>query len=312
MGNFLNDDEYNEEEKAPVHEEVTGFDIKTGHAIPANGHETKKHEPVIPVTSHNNWRDRPGVIKERHRGKNLLPREVQAMQEAERTGIPIGGNNDETEGPSMSYGLSYAEPQSQSTTSETRGDRSTPDTGQEGQPLTQDDIAVRALIQESRGDVERRSDLVIESRRTANDGEQDDNANADTDVYDETSSLRTDVASRPESASLDAYNNIPVEEFGAALLRGMGWKEGQPVGRGRYGSASDRVNKPRLPQRRPGLLGLGARQLPGSKGAEAEIGAWGKDAMRKSSKRHGRGGESSRDRNRDGVYMPVRAVRDSR
>lgn len=28
----------------------------------------------------------------------------------------------------------------------------------------------------------------------------------------------------PDEASLDDYANVPVEEFGAALLRGMGWK----------------------------------------------------------------------------------------
>lgn len=28
----------------------------------------------------------------------------------------------------------------------------------------------------------------------------------------------------PDEASLEDYANVPVEEFGAALLRGMGWK----------------------------------------------------------------------------------------
>jgi hypothetical protein len=27
----------------------------------------------------------------------------------------------------------------------------------------------------------------------------------------------------PDEATLDDYDNVPVEEFGAALLRGMGW-----------------------------------------------------------------------------------------
>jgi hypothetical protein len=30
---------------------------------------------------------------------------------------------------------------------------------------------------------------------------------------------------------MEDYERIPVEEFGAALLRGMGWKEGQAIGR---------------------------------------------------------------------------------
>ena len=28
-----------------------------------------------------------------------------------------------------------------------------------------------------------------------------------------------------------AYDEIPIEQFGVAMLRGMGWKEGQGIGR---------------------------------------------------------------------------------
>ena len=34
-----------------------------------------------------------------------------------------------------------------------------------------------------------------------------------------------------EEATLNDYTNTPIEEFGAALLRGMGWEEGKAVGR---------------------------------------------------------------------------------
>lgn len=308
------------EEGAPIAEEVTGFDTQTGSVITADDSRAgKKREMVIPVASTNNWRDRPGVNIRRPRGKkNLLPREVQALQEAERSGKvdePV-----ETEGPSLSYGISYAKPSSTTAEqvggTEASGDQQaqgaekekpllppTHHTEEQRQP-TQDEIALQALVRESKGDVERRTDLVIESgKKEPLDGEEDE----DEDVrYDETSSFRTDVASRPESATLDAYNNIPVEEFGAALLRGMGWKEGQPVGRGRYNASapSDHAQTPRVPQRRPGFLGIGAKDLSGSKGAEAEIGAWGKAAMRKSSKKSG-GKEDGGSSNTDGVYMPV-------
>lgn len=30
---------------------------------------------------------------------------------------------------------------------------------------------------------------------------------------------------------MEDYENVPVEAFGAALLRGMGWKDGQSLGR---------------------------------------------------------------------------------
>jgi hypothetical protein len=286
---------------------VTAFDASAGGAIRADGGGAKR-ELVIKVESKNNWRDRPGVNIRRPRGRNLLPREVQAQQQAEREGR-LGGTV-ETEGPSMEYGLSYAQPQAAAAAHgavdeklEQNGDVNMVDahmvTSDEclTKPPTQDEIALQALIRDSKGDAAgRRSDLVIES--TAN-GDRDDYEAR----YDETSSFRADVATRPDPASLEAYNAIPVEEFGAALLRGMGWKEGQPIGRSRYGDSAASATQPRIPERRPGFLGIGAKDLSGGKGAEAEIGAWGKAAMRKSSKKNANaegGGEST-----DGVYMPV-------
>jgi hypothetical protein len=48
------------------------------------------------------------------------------------------------------------------------------------------------------------------------------------------------------------YEALPVEEFGLALLRGMGWKEGEGVGRKRQ------VVEAKMAVRRPERLGLGA------------------------------------------------------
>ncbi|KAE8148555.1 DExH-box splicing factor binding site-domain-containing protein [Aspergillus avenaceus] len=278
------DDDESDEEQAPVLEAVTEFDTATGTVV-SGDKKDEKTELVIPVASNNNWRERPGVNL-KPRGKNLLPKEVQAIREAEKRG-EVAGDNVETEGPSMSYGLSFAK-------AGESVDRAMEDvSGGEGRkveertPLTQDEIAMRALIRESKGETEGRSDLVIES--TAEEGGR----------YDETTSFRADIASRPESATLDQYNAIPVEEFGAALLRGMGWKEGQAVGRGKYGSSTAAVDKPRVPERRPGFLGIGAKDS--GKGAEAELGAWGKAAMRKGARK----GEKEGETNTEGVYMPV-------
>ena len=40
-----------------------------------------------------------------------------------------------------------------------------------------------------------------------------------------------DIKTRPEESTLEDYERIPVSDFGAALMRGMGWKEGMSVGR---------------------------------------------------------------------------------
>ncbi|KAJ5812162.1 hypothetical protein N7474_008463 [Penicillium riverlandense] len=305
-------DSSDEDDSAPVHEEISGFDTHTGGVLTADGKAVKKdNEPlVIPVTSRNNWRDRPGVNTKKSK-KNLLPREVQAMQEAERNGQAPGGSAVETEGPSMAFGLSFAAQKS----AEGGGgdpaveDQAMPDAKpilpppiEESKPLTDDQKALRALISESKGEApERRTDLVIESQRKAQEDEEEHGR------YDEASSFRTDVASRPDSATLDAYDSIPVEEFGAALLRGMGWKDGQAIGRGQYGTSAtadrDRANKLRVPERRPGFLGIGAKDTSGGKGAEAELGAWGKSAMRKASRKQGEA--DANGGNTEGVYMPV-------
>ncbi|KAJ5759667.1 hypothetical protein N7520_006823 [Penicillium odoratum] len=296
------DDSSDEDERAPAHEEVSGFDTLTGDAITADGEAVKKQGPlVIPVTSKNNWRDRTGINAKK--GKNLLPAEVQAMQEAQRNG-QAPGSAVETEGPSMAYGLSFAQRGEHKVNVDAEGDqpmedlKPVPPPPAASKPLTDDEIALQALIRETTGETERRTDLVIETSKSREEEQQMPSR------YDETSHFRTDVDSRPESATLDQYNAIPVEEFGAALLRGMGWKDGQSIGRGNYGSSAptDKEKKPLVPARRPGFLGIGAKDSAGGKGAEAELGAWGKSAMRKASRKQG---EENGNGNAEGVYMPI-------
>lgn len=41
---------------------------------------------------------------------------------------------------------------------------------------------------------------------------------------------KMDVSLRPDESKLEDYDRIPVEKFGVAILKGMGWKEGDPIG----------------------------------------------------------------------------------
>lgn len=34
-----------------------------------------------------------------------------------------------------------------------------------------------------------------------------------------------------EESTLDDYDNVPISDYGMAMLRGMGWKEGVPIGK---------------------------------------------------------------------------------
>ncbi|KAI0947833.1 hypothetical protein AcW1_009493 [Taiwanofungus camphoratus] len=87
----------------------------------------------------------------------------------------------------------------------------------------------------------------------------DDPAIAAIPTTSEDDAYRQDVAELPEPATLADYERVPVAQFGAALLRGMGWKEGAPATRDAKTAARAAV-EPWLPQARPALLGIGAKE----------------------------------------------------
>jgi len=69
--------------------------------------------------------------------------------------------------------------------------------------------------------------------------------------------LKNELKDLPPEASLDAYEAMPVESFGEALFRGMGWTEGRAIGRG----SKDEIAAKEI-VRRPHRLGLGAAPAP--------------------------------------------------
>ena len=71
----------------------------------------------------------------------------------------------------------------------------------------------------------------------------------------ETDAFKQDVEEFPDEATLEDYARVPVSQFGAALLRGMGWKEGDAVGKKGKG-----MKEPWIPEPRPALLGIGAKE----------------------------------------------------
>jgi hypothetical protein len=84
-----------------------------------------------------------------------------------------------------------------------------------------------------------------------------------------------DVGDAQDVPTLNEYLAIPVSEFGAACLRGMGWKDTETIGGSKNGQA---MLKPRTLDRRPALLGVGAKP---SSAVGIEIGEWGKAAKGK-------------------------------
>jgi hypothetical protein len=81
--------------------------------------------------------------------------------------------------------------------------------------------------------------------------------------------FRRDYDEAPPVPTEDDYDAVPVEGFGAALLRGMGWKDGQPIGKNR----GNVIKEVKPVDRRPALLGVGAK--PAAALGIPELGAWG-------------------------------------
>lgn len=81
--------------------------------------------------------------------------------------------------------------------------------------------------------------------------------------------------SAPPAPTLSDYAAVPVEEYGAAMLRGMGWKG--PTKPNTPNSSKPNAKKVPPPPKRPALLGIGAD--PNAAISE-ELGAWGRNKGR--------------------------------
>ncbi|KAL7626007.1 hypothetical protein AAE478_002776 [Parahypoxylon ruwenzoriense] len=99
----------------------------------------------------------------------------------------------------------------------------------------EDDDAIDALLGKKRKFAK---DLIIEgaSRRSTS------AAPAEQDAY------RRRVEDAAEISTIEEYEQIPEGEFGAAMLRGMGW------------NGEERGSKPKEAKRRPHLMGLGSKE----------------------------------------------------
>ncbi|KAI9724451.1 MAG: hypothetical protein M1812_000519 [Candelaria pacifica] len=262
----LRDSDDEDEVAHPQPQLVSAFDHSAGGAIVLGGQDDKKAPLVIQGQRNRDWREE----SRKKRGRNLLPREVQAAREAQKNENASGGKEAEVvNGEVQAYGLTFAAKRD-GDAEITNGqmpinEGEAPISTEPERVKTDDELALEALTGDGSS---RKSNLVLPAVQAQSE---------DLDVYsgrasngiNEDDAFRSDVASRPESASLEDYAAVPVEEFGAALLRGMGWKEGDVVGK-----RKDQIAKSRVLERRPALLGIGAKEVPGGLGEE--LGAWGK------------------------------------
>ncbi|OCL08260.1 hypothetical protein AOQ84DRAFT_43977 [Glonium stellatum] len=238
----LNDEE---EDNTPKVQEVSHFDASAGGAIDANAQQSKG-PLVIPRRPNRDWREE----SRRKRQRNTLPAEAQ---QAQAGGSSANGEKDTVNGGGIAYGLTVVEKKEQ--TDEAPTDKverngapseTTAAETAEPAPKTDDQLALEALLGEKP-----KSTLVLPA------------------VITEEQAFRRDYDSAPDMSTLEEYEAVPVEEFGAAFLRGMGWKDGEQIGRRR----AEQMAKPRLLERRPALLGIGAKE---EAAVGVELGEWGK------------------------------------
>ena len=246
---------------------VTAFDQSAGGAI-TNGRGQERAPLVIQVQKNRDWREE----SRKKRRKNLLPAEVQAAR-AGQINVPKAAHVERDE-VSKVAGLEFAKQDGEGDIAMSEGQVTQRPSEEADQPVkSADEEAMEALL-----GGEKKSTLQIPAIETDRQNNHDASEPAYDDYQNEDDRFKADVASRPDVATLDDYAAVPVEEFGAAMLRGMGWKEGEAVGKRRAGAPAP-LSKPRNPERRPALLGIGAKEVPGGMGDE--FGAWGKVAKGK-------------------------------
>ncbi|KAG6035263.1 hypothetical protein E4U19_005053 [Claviceps sp. Clav32 group G5] len=241
------------------HETIVAFGQDGAETDRATGaDQPRKKQYVIARQPNRDWRSE---IKAQRRSKNLLPEEAQQQQNGHGQNSSSAQNrqsNPAEPDDGLKWGLTIAAEQkadagqNQGATddcdikdaeqtqkaleqkAQERTSNSAPAYPPDTKPRTDDEEAINALLGKKTGP-ERRIPAPSED-----------------EVY------KRDAADAGAASTLEDYEAMPVEEFGAALLRGMGWN-GESMG-----------PKVKEVRRRPARLGLGAEEL---KDAE-DLGGW--------------------------------------
>ncbi|KAI6114102.1 DExH-box splicing factor binding site-domain-containing protein [Pisolithus sp. B1] len=128
-----------------------------------------------------------------------------------------------------------------------------------GQTETMTTTVVESTHEESMEVEETEDQRAIRALLAGEDGSSVDIDAIPTPALTETDALRQDVNALPECATEEDYARVPVSAFGLAMLRGMGWTEGTVASKSDKGKKHGLV-EPYLPQARPALLGIGAKE----------------------------------------------------
>lgn len=254
---------------------------------------------VIAPTANRDWRE----LARRRRGQQYVPPGAAATTGADGSAGGLGTRDTINSGPVL-IGLQVKQRtvKLESDTVEIKEEEES--TAMAVDDETEDQKALRAVLASADGRTEEDGPVIDVIRPS------------------EADALKQDVEELPEEATLADYERVPVAQFGAALLRGMGWKEGMAASR----KPGRGMVEPYMPEARPALLGIGAKEQEvyddGSKKAAYKkrpdkryvpvLKKEREGSQAKGDSREDRDSRGDRERRRDRSYSPRRSIRDDR
>lgn len=214
----LGDDEEDDSNKQ---QEISGWDAAEGGAVDIAGKKEKEGPRVIPALPNRDWRNDA-------RRKQLA--------KAPHTQAQNGDVAKLEEPPQVQYGLTISKKDDTSAD----GAEQVAEPAESAEPMED----VKTSLTEEQQLEKKAMELLIS-------GKTDDDRVIP--LQSEEEAFRDEVRNAPDAPTLDSYEATPIEGFGAALLRGMGWKDGDAVSKG------SPAQKPKEVKRRAALLGIGAK-----------------------------------------------------
>jgi hypothetical protein len=213
----LGDDE---EDDSGKQQEISGWDAAEGGAVDIGGPKEKEAPRVIPALPNRNWR-------EDARRRQLAKAPHTKAQNTEVT--------EQMEQPQIQYGLTILKKEDQQ------------DNAAEEEPTPAEPMEdVQDNLTEEQRLEKKALDALINGKPT--------DEGLVIPLHNDEDAFQSDLRSAPDAPTLDAYEATPIEGFGAALLRGMGWKDSDAGGKNGAPAKIKQV-KPR-----PALLGIGAKE----------------------------------------------------
>ncbi|KAI4736390.1 hypothetical protein E4T50_13095 [Aureobasidium sp. EXF-12298] len=207
---------------------ITHFDTAVGGAINAKAPKKEEKAPlVITALANRDWRE--ASKRQRAQKYGISAEQLDARKEQHAQGNVQGADTVVKETDAVKYGLNVFAPSSalpEDIVEEEQQQQEEPT-----QQKTAEQLAIDALTGAAPT-----STLTIPAAPLT-----------------EEDAFASTFHSAPPAPSLSDYTAVPVEEYGAAMLRGMGWK-----GPSTAPSASKPGKKALPPAKRPALLGIGA------------------------------------------------------